>query len=103
PGDLAASHVGRDERLVHSALDIARSRLDADAQMIRRTGQAVTERATGVVRDQRCRFRRAAVDAEVVRHAIDLLPQVRCRQDCSLQSSPEKESCMKSNRVLTTM
>ena len=76
PYDLAAGHVGLDQGHVDGALDVARGRLDADAQVIRRTGQAVAERAAGVVRDERCRFRCAAVDAEVVRHAESLLPQV---------------------------
>jgi len=69
PGDLAAGHVSGDERLVDGSLDIARSGLDADAKMIRRSGNPVAERFAIGVRDERGCFRRASIDPQKVRHA----------------------------------
>src|SRR5439155_14722559 len=68
PDDLACGDVGGDDSLVHRALDVARGRLDADAEVVRRPGDAGAERFAGFVGDERGGLRRSAVDAEVILH-----------------------------------
>src|SRR5437763_15295583 len=69
PDDLPAGHVRIDQGFIHRAFNVARGGLDSDAKVIGWTGDSIAQRAAGIVRDEGCRFRRAAVDAEVIRHA----------------------------------
>ena len=74
PGDLAAGHVRGNQGLVDRPFDIARRRLDSDAQMIRGAGDAVAQEFAFTISDERGSFRGAAIDAEKVRHARSVSP-----------------------------